>query len=66
MTTWSIEITVSKGAAFPWKAAVVASNGQRQEVGEFLDEAEARSYAATELRQVAARENPEMRHPQAA
>jgi hypothetical protein len=62
--TWTVEITKTQDAEFPWKAAVVAASGQRQEVGEFLEEKEARSYAAMELHQVTAREKPEL--PQAA
>ena len=49
MATWSIAIIQQKGDPFPWKAAVVAKNGKRQEVGEFLKEKEARSYAQMEL-----------------
>ena len=69
MTTWNIEITKAKGDQFPWKAAVVAKNGKRQEAGEFLDEKEARSYAAMELHQLTAKEKPdpvETPQPQAA
>ena len=58
MTTWNSEITKAKGDQFPWKAAVVAKNGKRQEAGEFLDEKEARSYATMELRRLMAKEKP--------
>ena len=68
MTAWTIEITRTKGEEFPWKAAVVASNGKRLEVGEFLDEKGARSYAAMELHRLMAKEahDPLIPHPQAA
>jgi len=58
MATWTIEITQKKGDQFPWKAAVVAKNGKRQEVGEFLKEQEARSYAQMELSGLTAGERP--------
>ena len=69
MTIWSIQITRTADAEFPWKAAVVANSGQRREVGEFLDQKEARSYAAMELRQLTAVDSPDPAqrpHPQAA
>ena len=59
MTIWSIQITRTADAEFPWKAAVVANSGQRREVGEFLDQKEARSYAAMELHRLMASEKPE-------
>ena len=59
MATWNIEITKIKGNPFPWKAAVVGKDGKRQEVGEFLDEKEARSYAAMEWHRLTSKEKPE-------
>ena len=68
MAIWSIEITNSKGGPFPWKAAVASTSGKRLEVGEFLDEKEARSYAAMELHRLTAKEKaePVQHRPQAA
>ena len=69
MATWNIEITKTKDAQFPWKAAVVSSNGKRHEVGEFLHEKAARNYAAMELNLLAGKEKPapaDLPHPQAA
>ena len=60
---WTIEISKTKGDPFPWKAAVVAKTGKRLDVGEFLDEKEAHSYAAMELHRLTARETPEPLHP---
>jgi len=59
MAIWTIEITKKTNDPFPWKSAVVAKNRPRQEVGEFLDEKEARSYAAMELHRLMASEKPE-------
>ena len=59
MATWNIEITKTRGSSFPWKAAVVAKNGKRLEDGEFLDEKEARNYAAMEWNRLTAKEKPE-------
>ena len=56
MATWTIEITKTSGDSFPWKAAVVAKNRPRQEVGFFVDETEARNYAAREWRRLTANE----------
>ena len=69
MTTWTIEITETKGQEFPWKAAVVASTGKRFEAGEFLEQKEARNYAAMELHRLTAKDKPnsaELPRPQAA
>lgn len=59
MALWSIEITKTSGDPFPWKAALAAKSGKRLEVGEFLDEKEARSYAAMEWNRLTAKENPD-------
>ncbi len=56
MAIWTVDITCKKGDQFPWKAAVVTKNGRREEVGEFLNEKEARSYAQMELCQLNAQE----------
>lgn len=54
MTSWKIEINEKKGEQFPWKAAVIAMDGKRQEVGEFAQAKEARSYANMELSRLSA------------
>jgi hypothetical protein len=56
MTTWKIEICEKKGKQFPWIAAVVASTGKRQQVGEFIDAKDARSYANMELNRLSAKD----------
>jgi hypothetical protein len=58
MATWKIEISEKKGEKFPWTGALVANNGKRVEVGEFLVEKTARSYAEMELRQLTSMEKP--------
>ena len=59
MVSWQVEVTRTKDKEFPWKSAVVGENGRRQEVGEFAQEKEARSYAAMEWNRLTAKEKPE-------
>ena len=63
MTTWKIEVYEKKGVQFPWIAAVVASTGKRQQVGEFIDVKDARSYANLELNRLSAKETTSNERP---